>query len=122
MKQSLQLRLGQTLTMTPQLQQAIRLLQLSTLELHMEVQQALDSNLMLEPAEDADDGVEERETEANGDEQTAAAESETAQAESVRDAAEREVNESSSNSSNDDIPKDLPLDSEWGDIYDGTTS
>ena len=48
MKQSLQLRLGQHLTMTPQLQQAIRLLQLSTMELQVEVQEALESNLMLE--------------------------------------------------------------------------
>lgn len=55
MKQSLQLRIGQSLTMTPQLQQAIRLLQLSSLELQLEVQQALDSNMMLERAED-DDG------------------------------------------------------------------
>jgi RNA polymerase sigma-54 factor len=45
MKQSIQLRLGQHLTMTPQLQQAIRLLQLSTLELQLEVQAVLDSNL-----------------------------------------------------------------------------
>ena len=52
MKQSLQLRLGQHLAMTPQLQQAIHLLQLSTLELQTEVQDALDSNLMLEVAED----------------------------------------------------------------------
>lgn len=55
MKQSMQLRLGQHLTMTPQLQQAIRLLQLSALELHTEIQQALDSNLMLEL--DEEDGV-----------------------------------------------------------------
>ncbi|MCK8516257.1 RNA polymerase factor sigma-54 [Methylonatrum kenyense] len=122
MKQSLQLRLGQTLTMTPQLQQAIRLLQLSTLELHMEVQQALDSNLMLEPADDSDDGVEEREAEANGEDKSESAKAETAQADSVRDAAEREVDERSSSASSDDIPKDLPLDSDWGDIYDGTTS
>ncbi|MCL5669319.1 MAG: RNA polymerase factor sigma-54 [Gammaproteobacteria bacterium] len=52
MKQAIQLRLGQHLTMTPQLQQAIRLLQLSTLELQGEIQEALDSNLMLELAED----------------------------------------------------------------------
>src|SRR3569832_1790994 len=52
MKQSLQLRLGQHLTMTPQLQQAIRLLQLSTLELQAEVQQALESNPLLELAEE----------------------------------------------------------------------
>ena len=48
MKQSLQLKLGQQLTMTPQLQQAIRLLQLSSMELELEVQQVLDSNMMLE--------------------------------------------------------------------------
>ena len=42
MKQSIQLKLGQHLTMTPQLQQAIRLLQLSSLELTAEVQDALD--------------------------------------------------------------------------------
>ena len=52
MKQILQLRIGQHLTMTPQLQQAIRLLQLSTVELQSEVQEQLDSNLMLEVAED----------------------------------------------------------------------
>jgi RNA polymerase sigma-54 factor len=52
MKQSLQLKLGQQLTMTPQLQQAIRLLQLSTLDLQQEIQQALDSNPLLELSED----------------------------------------------------------------------
>src|SRR5690606_11505515 len=51
MKQSLQLKLGQQLTMTPQLQQAIRLLQLSTLDLQQEIQEALDSNPMLEAEE-----------------------------------------------------------------------
>ena len=48
MKPSLQLRLSQSLTMTPQLQQAIRLLQLSSVELQAEVQEALESNIMLE--------------------------------------------------------------------------
>ena len=48
MKQTLQLKIGQSLTMTPQLQQAIRLLQLSTLELQQEIQQALEENPMLE--------------------------------------------------------------------------
>ena len=47
MKQSLQLKLGQHLTMTPQLQQAIRLLQLSAMELSVEIQEALESNMML---------------------------------------------------------------------------
>ncbi len=48
MKQSLQIKAGQQLTMTPQLQQAIKLLQLSTLELQQEIQQALYSNPLLE--------------------------------------------------------------------------
>jgi RNA polymerase sigma-54 factor len=52
MKQSLQLKLGQQLTMTPQLQQAIRLLQLSTLDLQTEIQEALETNPMLDVADD----------------------------------------------------------------------
>ena len=51
MKQSLSIKLGQQLKMTPQLQQAIKLLQLSALELEQEIQSNLDSNPMLE-AED----------------------------------------------------------------------
>ncbi len=54
MKQSIQFRLGRQLTMTPQLRQAIRLLQLSTLGLRREIQEALDSNLMLENAEEVE--------------------------------------------------------------------
>ena len=52
MKQSLQVRLSQHLALTPQLQQSIRLLQLSTLELHQEVEQMLDANPFLETEED----------------------------------------------------------------------
>ena len=52
MKPSLQLKLGQQLTMTPQLQQAIRLLQLPVLELQAQLQEALESNVMLEAEED----------------------------------------------------------------------
>jgi RNA polymerase sigma-54 factor len=48
MKPSLQLKLGQTLTMTPQLQQAIRLLQLPVLDLSAQIQDALEENVMLE--------------------------------------------------------------------------
>jgi RNA polymerase sigma-54 factor len=50
-KLSLQLKLGQHLTMTPQLQQAIRLLQMPVLELNTQLQQALESNVMLEQEE-----------------------------------------------------------------------
>ncbi|NQY48242.1 MAG: RNA polymerase factor sigma-54 [Colwellia sp.] len=48
MRPTLQLRIGQQLTMTPQLQQAIKLLQLSTLELQQEIQEILESNPLLE--------------------------------------------------------------------------
>ena len=48
LKPSLQLRLSQQLTMTPQLQQAIRLLQLPVMELQAQIQEALDQNVMLE--------------------------------------------------------------------------
>jgi len=48
LKPSLQLKLGQSLTMTPQLQQAIRLLQLPVLDLNAEIQEALEENIMLE--------------------------------------------------------------------------
>ena len=85
MKQSLQLRLSQHLAMTPRLQQAIRLLQLSTMELHTEVQDALDSNLMLELDEDDVSG--------------SGPETEVAPA---------------------DIPRELPVDSVWEDIYDSS--
>ncbi len=52
MKPSLQIKLGQQLTLTPQLRQAIRLLQLSALELEQELSQALESNPLLEREED----------------------------------------------------------------------
>lgn len=53
MKQSLNLRLSQHLALTPQLQQSIRLLQLSTVELQQEVEQMLELNPFLEPDDDA---------------------------------------------------------------------
>jgi len=57
-KQTLQLKLSQHLTLTPQLQQSIRLLQLSTVELNAEVERMLQENPLLEKAEgDGDDDV-----------------------------------------------------------------
>ena len=53
MKPTLQFRLSQHLALTPQLQQSIRLLQLSTLELHQEVEQMLEQNPFLEAEEDS---------------------------------------------------------------------
>jgi RNA polymerase sigma-54 factor len=55
MKQTLQLKLSQHLTLTPQLQQSIRLLQLSTVELNAEVERMLQENPLLEKAEGEDD-------------------------------------------------------------------
>src|ERR1039457_2801838 len=53
MKPTLQLRISQQLTLTPQLQQAIRLLQLSTQDMHQEVARMLEENPMLEMAEES---------------------------------------------------------------------
>src|SRR5450759_890396 len=53
MKPTLQLRISQQLTITPQLQQAIRLLQLSTQDMHQEVARMLEENPMLEAAEES---------------------------------------------------------------------
>ncbi len=110
MKQSIQLRLGQHLTMTPQLQQAIRLLQLSTLELQVEIQQALESNLMLE--QDDGNGVDGTATSELGDSTPAEApEPEVAAA------------ETGVTSDSDQIPDELPVDTQWDEIYDsGATS
>ncbi len=55
MKQTLQLKLSQHLTLTPQLQQSIRLLQLSTIELNAEVERMLQENPLLEKAEGEED-------------------------------------------------------------------
>src|SRR3954466_11274635 len=57
MKHSLQLRLSQHLTLTPQLQQSIRLLQLSTLELNQELERFLQENPLLERDEGVADTV-----------------------------------------------------------------
>src|ERR1700761_3061442 len=53
LKPSLQLRIGQQLTMTPQLQQAIRLLQLPSLDLQAHVRETLETNVMIEGEDEA---------------------------------------------------------------------
>ena len=71
MKQGLSLRVSQHLALTPQLQQSIRLLQLSTLELSQEVEQMLDENPFLEVNEDTapreDFGLEQTDAPVNAD-------------------------------------------------------
>jgi RNA polymerase sigma-54 factor len=106
MKQSLTLKLGQHLTMTPQLQQAIRLLQLSTLELRQEIQQAVETNPMLELVEDDDEVA--PETDAEGDPIP------------VESDEFREL----SGSNDDDattMPEDVPVDSSWEDVFQTTS-
>ena len=79
LKPSLQLKLSQQLTMTPQLQQAIRLLQMPVMELQTQIQQALDENVMLEVEEAETSGAESDTNEADSDERdeiTAAIEAE----------------------------------------------
>jgi RNA polymerase sigma-54 factor len=125
MKASLQLKLGQSLTMTPQLQQAIRLLQLSTLDLQQEIQQALESNPMLETSEEeeqageaANSSDDSKETASQDDgtesQQASTSESDTS---SDWDESENGPDWSSETDSPDTIPDDLPVDTAWDDIY-----
>ncbi len=124
MKQSLQLKLGQHLTMTPQLQQAIRLLQLSAMELSVEIQDALESNMMLELVDGADDY--EDPSFSPGDTTAAGGggndgESE-ASFESSFEVGGGDPGEVEARSVTDDIPDELPVDSDWDEIYDTLTS
>src|SRR6218665_571194 len=84
MKPSLQVRLSQHLALTPQLQQSIRLLQLSTLELHQEVEQMLEQNPFLETDDDGgtpyDAPVERTAVERSNERENAADGAETAEA------------------------------------------
>jgi len=106
MKQSLQLKLGQHLTMTPQLQQAIRLLQLSTLELQQEIQEQLESNPLLEMIEGSPDGAGGSAEESSFGDSPEAPEPATPAAESPVSA------------DADAIPQELAVDTTWDDIYD----
>lgn len=85
--------------MTPQLQQAIKLLQLSTLDLQREIQDALESNLMLENVEDVEPGVDAE----NGDASQHANEARV----------DSELHPESSS-----MPDELPTDSQWADTFD----
>ena len=116
MKQSLQLKLGTQLTMTPQLQQAIRLLQLSTLDLQQEIQSALDSNPLLE--NDLDDHGSEPAPQDQNQQSELSTENRDKDGEQVRESAEP----SADSDWNSDIPDDLPVDTRWDDIYSGSSS
>jgi RNA polymerase sigma-54 factor len=115
MKQTLQLKLGQSLTMTPQLQQAIRLLQLSSLELQAEIQEILESNPLLEVTEetnnenDASDSNNELASQSNNNETGDSAK------EARNDSGDQEIG---NNQDMDGMPDDLPVDSSWEDTYE----
>lgn len=109
MKPTLQLRLGQSLAMTPQLQQAIRLLQLSTLELQQEIQQALDANPLLEQEE------------SEGLESLSDQERAEAQAEESHEAADDSQLNTSEALNQENMPDELPMDTTWDELYTAGT-
>ena len=104
MRQGLQLKISQQLTMTPQLQQAIRLLQLSTLDLRQEMIEQLYSNPLLEMDEDIP------ETSGQDADRTTSESNQIAEA-------ERNSEQNPEYEWNDEIPKDVPVDANWDDVY-----
>ena len=97
--------------MTPQLQQAIKMLQLSTLDLQQEIQQALDSNPLLEVAEDSGEvAAEDADATPTG--------SETASAESSEPVTDSQATDIVTENPDWDatIPDDLPVDTQWEDL------
>lgn len=107
MKSSLQLKFGQNLTMTPQLQQAIRLLQLSTLDLQQEIQEALDSNPLLE----VEEAVEERSDENN----------DSSPENEYTSTQDKDLTDSSEHIEQSNISDELTIDASWEDIYSANT-
>ncbi|CAB1216907.1 RNA polymerase factor sigma-54 [Acinetobacter bouvetii] len=95
MKLSVGLKVANSLSLTPQLQQAIRLLQLSSLELEQEIQIQLDSNPLLEKVE----------------------EQSSIESLSALQDQERENKDLTSELNADHLPDDLPVDTDWDDVY-----
>ncbi|WP_336170459.1 RNA polymerase factor sigma-54 [Acinetobacter sp. 161(2023)] len=93
MKLSVGLKVANSLSLTPQLQQAIRLLQLSSLELEQEIQIQLDSNPLLEKIE------------------------EESLTESLSTLESKESDDLTTELNANHLPDDLPVDTEWDDIY-----
>lgn len=116
MKTSLQLKLGQQLAMTPQLQQAIRLLQLSTLDLQQEIQEALDANPLLELDENSNEATPTtEESKADGQD---SGEISAQEGESGNDP---EPFDTSEVIEQREMPEDLPVDTTWDDVYSAGT-
>ena len=120
MRQGLQLKFSQQLTMTPQLQQAIRLLQLSTLELRQEMIEQLYNNPLLEIEED-NSGESVPETQ-----QSSQSSNETHQENSgeltTKQDKEKADEQNSDYEWSEQIPQDLPVDANWDDVYNPSTA
>ncbi|WP_373455695.1 RNA polymerase factor sigma-54 [Photobacterium kishitanii] len=99
--------------MTPQLQQAIRLLQLSTLELQQEIQEALDGNPLLE----LDETLDADEVSTNNDTSTA----ETTTNDSSENLDDIESFDTAEALETRELPTELPVDSTWDDVYSAGT-
>ncbi len=98
--------------MTPQLQQAIRLLQLSTLDLQQEIQEALDSNPLLEVDESSDnDGAEKNSQDSNSESDNIEASASTGDNMDSGEALEK-----------NDLPDELPIDSTWDEYYSASSA
>jgi RNA polymerase sigma-54 factor len=95
MKLSVGLKVANSLSLTPQLQQAIRLLQLSSLELEQEIQIQLDSNPLLEKVE----------------------EQSSIESLSALQDQERENKDLTNELNANHLPDDLPVDTDWDDVY-----
>lgn len=152
MKQQLIIGQRHQLTMTPQLQQAIRLLKLSTLELQTAIQQAVETNPMLELVEDDDDnaeaekdaadvlddateappepeeepaeeGLEGDDSSVDSDQLEQDSDSYTEAAEAMVDAYPDEDDVGATDAEwQEEIPDDLSIDSEWEDVYPTLTT
>ncbi len=127
MKQSLNIKMGQTLAMTPQLQQAIKLLQLSTLELQTEIQSALENNPMLEMQEEeaadsrkseisSDQSVESKDQKRNEERQEI--EANNGQESEITDIEVEQTPLEMTSEAAEVMPDELPVDSAWEDIYE----
>jgi RNA polymerase sigma-54 factor len=118
MKPALQLKFSQQLTMTPQLQQAIRLLQLSTLDLQQEIQEVLDSNPLLELEENNEHELTAKESTETVSEKKSDSEIET-DGEVLSASDSIEAGDAIENNS---LPDELPIDSTWDEYYSASSA
>lgn len=123
MRPSLQLRIGQQLTMTPQLQQAIKLLQLSTLDLQQEIQEALESNPLLEVDESSPsdndaqtDNLEEAFSAGVSEQNTKTSDGSEDSAPTIDEISTTEAMDKS------EIPEELNIDTTWEESYSAGVS